>query len=153
MTPAMAGMPASMTGWDVDTKLCQDDSSPPVGIGFGLAVSQGNDSDRAAILGVPSGKAFVGITRARQDQPNLSTVFTDKYFDGENMGVHVRGDIWVVAEGVVTVGEAVYVNTTTGALGHSGGTVINDARWMTSALAGGFAVVRLGVATGNSDAG
>lgn len=146
---AQAGQPATMTGWDVDTKICQDDAVPPVGIGFGLVVSQGSDSDRAVVLGSPSGKALVGITRANPLQSAVTTSsLVDKYSDGDNMPVMVRGDIWVIAEGAVFAGEIVYFNAVTGALGHSGGTVIEDARWMTSAASGGFAVVRLGNSAG-----
>ena len=141
------GTPASETGWDVDTAICQDDSSPATGIGYGLAVGRGSDSDRACYLG----GTFRGITRANPS--NSVQLFTDKYSDGENMPIVVRGDVFVVAEGAVTAGEVVYYNASTGALGHSGGTAIDDAMWMTTTAAGQIGVVRLGVATGNSDAG
>jgi hypothetical protein len=137
------GTPASETGWDVDTALCQDDSSPATGIGYGLAVGRGADSDRAAYLG----GTFRGITRANPS--NSVYQFTDKYADGQNMPIFVRGDIFVVAEGAVTPGEAVYYNPSTGALGHSGGTLIHDAMWMTTTGAGQVGVVRLGNITGN----
>lgn len=146
LTVAMAGMPATMTGWDVDTKIFED-SSPPVGLGFGLAVGQGSN-DRGVVLGAPSGKAFVGITRADPTLPNVNTTFTDKYQDTDNVAVFVRGDIWVITEDAVFAGEVVKFNTTTGALGHDGGTVIPGARWMTSADALSLAVVRLGNASG-----
>lgn len=142
-----AGTPATMTGWDVDTKIFED-ASPAVGLGFGLAVSQGGSSDRAVVVGALSGKAFVGITRADPTLPNIDPTFTDKYQDGDNVAVFVRGDIWVVAEGSVAAGELVYFDGTTGALGHSGGTLIEDARWMTSAAAASLAVVRLGNSAG-----
>jgi hypothetical protein len=145
------GMLASSDNWEADTKICQD-ASPPVGIGFGLAVSQGTDSDRAVMLGGASGKAFVGITRADQTLPNVNSAFTDKFQDGDNMGVLVKGDIWVVPENDVFAGEAVYFDEATGRLGAtSGGKVlINGSRWMTSALAAGFAVCRLGSSGGNA---
>jgi hypothetical protein len=148
LTNAEAGMPASMAEVFVDTKIFEEHASPPAGIGFGLAVQQGT-ADRGVRLG--GSGTFVGITR--KNVTLIASEFTDGYAGGDNTDVWVRGDIWCVAEAVVTAGEAVYYNPTTGVLGHSGGTVIDDARWMTSTSgASQLAVCRLGVATGNADA-
>jgi len=151
LTAAQNGMPATTSGWDVDTKICEDTSG--LGIGFGLAVSQGTlHGDRSACLGTFSGGNFIGITRADPTLPNITSGFTDKYQDGDNMAVHVRGDIWVVAHEAVAAGDAVYFNATTGLLGNANlttGTIVEDARWMTSAAAGSLAVVRLGNSAGN----
>lgn len=134
------GTPANETGWDVDTAIFEEHASPPAGIGFGLAVNQGAGDQGVRLAG--SG-GFRGITRANQSQP--SSVFTDKYAGGDNLGVFVKGDIFVIAEAQVTAGEAVYYNAATGVLGHSGGTLILGARWMTSTTgASQIAVVRLG---------
>lgn len=138
ITKGAAGMPASMSGWDNDTRIVETDA----GIGFGLAVSQGAESDRGAVLG---GADFVGIS-VRDN--TLAANNEDTYLDGQNMAVMVRGDIWVVAEDAVAVGDAVEYNATTGALGSDGGTAIANARWMTSAGAGGLAIVRLGGGVG-----
>ena len=136
------GMPATSTDWDVDTRICETSA----GISFGLAVSQGT-GDKGCIIG---GAAFVGVTRADPTLAQAAGVTTvDKYALGDNVAVHVRGDIWVTAEDAVAAGDAVYYDTTTGTLGHSGGTVIEDARWMTSADAGKIAVLRLGNIAGN----
>ncbi len=148
ITKAQNGMPATMTGWDTDTKIFED-TSPAVGLGFGLAVCQGS-SDRGILVGAPSGKAFVGITRADPTLPNLDSDFTDKYQDGDNVAVFVRGDIWVLVEDLVRAGEGVLFDATTGVMGHDGGTLIPNARWMTSASAGGLAVVRLGSSAGGN---
>lgn len=156
LTAAQNGMPATTTGWDVDTKICEDPAGTS-GIGFGLAVSQGTlHGDRSACLGGLSGKTFIGITRADSTLPNITAGFTDAYQDGDNMAVHVRGDIWVIAHDAVAAGDPVYYASATGRLGNasmSGGTAIDDARWMTTAINGSLGVVRLGAATGNSDAG
>lgn len=155
LTAAQVGMPATTTGWDIDTKICEDLSVPAVGIGFGLAVTGGTvHGDRSACLGTGSGKTFVGITVADPTLPNIATGFTDKYADGDNMGVLVRGDIWVVARDAVSAGDAGYYDPANGALGNasvSGATVIDDSRWMTSAVAGALAVIRLGTASGNAE--
>jgi hypothetical protein len=137
------GTPASETGWTVDTAICQDDSSPAVGIGYGLAVGWGSDSDRAAYLG----GTFRGITRANVSNSVLR--FTDAYGDGDNMPIQTRGDIFVVAENAVTAGEAVYYNPSTGKLGHSGGTLIDGAVWLTTTAASAVGIVRLGSIAGN----
>lgn len=153
-----AGMPASSSGWDVDTKICQSSS-----IGFGLAVSQGT-VDRGAVLGAGTtqvlGISCHDVTLPAVDGP-------DVYILGDNMGVAVRGDWWVqIFAGDspdVIPGDAVYCDNTNGELGSSGGggkTKIENARWMTSVINGidpgtgagvSLAVVRLGVATGNSE--
>ncbi len=153
LTAAQNGMPATMTGWDADTRIAEDLSSPKVGIGFGLAVSQGTlHGDRSAVLGNASGALFVGITMADPTLPNIDTTFTDKYQDTDNMAVLVRGDIWVVVENNVAPGDEVYYNTTTGQLGATSGghTAIPSARWMTTATTGNLAVVRLGQSAGNT---
>ncbi len=137
------GTPANEIGWDVDTAICQDDTSPATGIGYGLAVGMGSDSDKAAYLG----GTFRGITRANVSNSVLT--FTDKYGDGDNMPVAIRGDWFVVAQNAVTAGEAVYYDPTTGHIGHSGGTLIDGARWMTTTAAGAVGVVRLGSISGN----
>jgi hypothetical protein len=142
LTVAQLGMPATTTGWDVDTRIVETSA----GISFGLAVSQGT-GDNGCILG---GTAFVGITKADPTLAQASSITTvDKYLQYDNAAIFVRGDIWVIAEDTVTAGEAVYYSTTFGTLGHSGGTVIEDARWMTSATGGNLAVVRLGNSAGN----
>jgi hypothetical protein len=154
-TVAQNGMPASMTGWDADTKLAE--AASPDGIGFGLAVSQSNIADRGAVLGQLSGGAFVGITMADQTLPNVTAGFTDKYQEGDNMAVLTRGDLWVDVVGVVAAGGSVYFNSVTGQLGPSGisnAVQITGAKWMTSNPAhaetaapprGSLAVVRLGI--------
>jgi len=147
-----AGMIASTIGWDIDSCIVDDPAG--AGIGFGLAVSKGTASERAVTLGQLSGGDFVGITVADPTLPNLSATFTDKFQDTENVGVLVRGDIFVVPATNVTAGGAVYYNSSTGQLGDSGianAVLISNAKWMSSYPAtdpGGeasqIAIVRLG---------
>ncbi len=142
LTVAQVGMLASEINWSADTRIAET----AAGIGFGLAVSQGTN-DKGCILG---GSAFVGVTRADPTLPQAAGLTTvDKYAQYDNVGVLVTGDLWVVPDNAVVAGEAVYYSTTTGHLGHSGGTVIEDARWMTTAAAGALAVVRIGNIAGN----
>lgn len=142
LTAAQNGMPASTTGWDVDTKVLESASAA-----FGLAVSQGTN-DRGILLGVPSGHAFVGITVMDITLANLDPTTTDKYLQNDNVAVAVRGDWWVTVHGAVTPHDKPTYDPVTGQLGFSGGVVIEDARWMTSAVAGGLAVLRLGNSAG-----
>ncbi len=132
------GTPASESGWDVDTKIFEEHASPAAGIGYGIVVQQGVADRGARIAG--SG-IVVGITRSNPS--NLVSTITDGYSGGQNMPVAVRGDWFFTTEAAVVAGEAVYFNATTGVLGHSGGTLLTNARWMTSAAAGGIAVLRL----------
>jgi len=139
---AQNGMLANETNWAADTRTVETSA----GIGFGLAVSQGTN-DKGCIVG---GSAFVGITRADPTLAQAAGLTTvDKYAHYDNAGILTMGDVWVFPDNAVTAGEAVYYSTTTGALGHSGGTIIEDARWMTSAAAGVLAVVRIGNIAGN----
>jgi hypothetical protein len=152
--PGMNGMPATTTGWDVDTRIFEDQSVGQVGIGFGLAVCQGA-SDKGCRLGLMSGRSFVGITRADKTLPGVqgtgTTIYVDAYANGENVNVHVRGDIWVTVGTNVAADGQVYCNTATGLLGASGianASQITNARWQTSASTSGLAVVRLGFLAG-----
>lgn len=150
ITKAQRGMPASTTGWDVDTRLCVDTSGN--GIGFARVVSQAFESDRGAVIGTLSGFAVVGVTAADQTLPNVTAGSTDLYENGDNMAVAVRGDWWVDVGDAVVAGGNVYFNSVTGQLGASGlANAVEQLgwRWMTSqATVGGLAVVRLtGVAT------
>jgi hypothetical protein len=151
-TPGQNGMPATMTGWDIDTRLAEEPAG--TGIPFGRAVCQGLQSTMAATLGALSGGEFVGITRADPTLPNVNTTYTDKYSDGENMAVMVRGDMWVIPATNVTAGGDVYFNSSTGELGASGisnAVKINNAKWVTSypetdidlVVTGQLAIVRL----------
>jgi hypothetical protein len=139
------GMPATTTGWDVDTRIFEDTSGD--GIGFGLAVSQSYKTDRGAVLGQLSGFNFVGIAVSDITLPAAAARLTpDVYYDQDNMATAVRGDWWVVVGDAVAAGGAVYMNSVTGQLGASGITnavLIKGARWMTSAAMSGLAVVRL----------
>lgn len=150
LVPAQNGMLASEINFTADTRVVET----AAGIGFGLAVSQGT-GDRGCVLG---GTAFVGVTRADPTLAQASSItVVDHYQQYDNAGILVTGDLWVVPQGAVTAGEAVYYNYTTGQLGLSGGTVIEDARWMTTSAtftttAGAsvvLAVVRIGNIAGN----
>lgn len=149
---AQVGMPASTRSWDADTRIAEDPAGD--GIGFGLAVCKGTVAELAATLGALSGGAFLGITMADNTLANLSTATTDKYTDGENMGILTDGDIWVAPQTNVSVGGAVYFNSSTGQLGASGianAVLIEGASWQSSYPAvrpelvatGRLAVVRL----------
>lgn len=151
-SPAQNGIPATMTGWDIDARLAEDPHD--AGIPFGRAVCQGLVSNAAATLGALSGGEFVGITRADPTLPNTDPDFTDKYADGENMAVMVRGDMWVIPATNVSPGGAVYFNSSTGELGASGisnAVLIANAKWITAypdtentlVTTGRFAIVRL----------
>jgi hypothetical protein len=156
----MLGRPATMVGWDDDTRLCEDPTGN--GIGFGKAVCQGYKSDKGATLGQLSGGAFVGISAASVATPLYATTpagtvtrVVDTYYDTDNMPVCVHGDIWVAPTTHVNSGDPVFYNAVTGDLGNSGianAVAITNSRWETSSPNssqptlnwGGLAVMRLG---------
>jgi hypothetical protein len=161
MGAAQPGMPGSAAENNTDTRICETST----GIGFGLAVCQGN-TDRGALLGCPSGRQFIGITIEDVTLPNLGPPGPDQYQLGDNMAVANLGDWWVpvidspsVAPGV----DAVYFDATTGILTASptSNTVkIEGARWQTSTqtyirptdgVEIAVAIVRLSLIAGNSE--
>lgn len=124
------GIWATMSGWDADTY------SAEAAIPIGVAVSKG-----VGVRGcVKGGTLYVGISLR---DITLLNATADQYVQGNNVGVGIRGDLWVVVEAAVVARTAVKYNTTTGALGSTAGTVIVGAVWMTSAAPGGLAVCRL----------
>ena len=157
LTSGQNGMPATSTGWDIDTRICEDYSGN--GIGFGLVGSQGLSTDRAAVLGAHGGTQALGITVSDITLPNVVSPGPDRYQNTDNMAVAVRGDFWVTAATNVTAGSPVYFDPSTGQLGDTG-TLLEGAMWMTSATIGqlafgaqtespNLAVVRLALNTGN----
>jgi hypothetical protein len=153
------GMPATMVGWDVDNRILEDPTGN--GVGFGLAVCQGYKSDKGVTLGMLSGGAFVGITKADPALALFGVSVTgtvrkvDTYFDTENVAVHVRGDIWVLPATAVNSGDPGYFNSVTGQFGNSGianAVAIKNSRWETSSPNAsqplvpfaGLAVLRIG---------
>jgi hypothetical protein len=139
MPIAVPGMPATMTGWDADTKIVET----VAGIGFGVAVSQGV-SDKGIIIG---GAKFRGVTYRDVTLVPTPTV-TDIYPRYASAGVMVRGDIWVlVGADAVTAGDlAAYIPATgviTKTTGAGTPTAIAGGRFTRGAAAGGLALLRL----------
>lgn len=136
---AVDGMIADMTTSDCDTRICET----VAGIAFGVAVGQGT-ADKGATVGGATAAKFVGISVR---DITLVNATVDKYARYQNMAVMSRGDIWVTVGGDVVAGGDVTFVASTGVLSSAGadGThfAIAGARWMTSALSGGRAVVRL----------
>jgi hypothetical protein len=137
LPPGVAGMPASTTGWDADSKIVET----AAGIGFGLAVSQGA-GERGVILGGTTA-GFRGVTYKDitlvHDAANL-----DKYVRYENCGVMIRGDIWVTVAAAVTLASAVIFDAATGQFGAATGQTITNARYLKAqATPGGLTILRV----------
>lgn len=114
------------------------------GIGFGLAVSQG-DTDDGCIAFTTGETAILGITvRERSVRPETPNKFA-RY---ESARIMTKGVIWVTASVAVDAGDPVYVIPATGAFAKtnaSSAVQIANARWDSSAgSGGGLAKVRLG---------
>ena len=133
-----AGMPATMTGYDVDTVVCET----AAGIGFGLAVGQGTAANGGVLGGALA--LFRGVSLR---DPTLVNTVGDEYQQYDSMGVGWRGDFWVSPVSDVLITDPVHYDATTGRFQASGGSgPIVGARWMRAASADGLAIVRL---TGN----
>lgn len=132
------GMPATMTGWDADTRLIET----VAGIGFGLAVSQGTGERGIIIGGTAAG--FIGVTY--RDITLIPTAaLTDAYPRYANAGVMVRGDIWVSPFEAVALGDPVYFAGATGRFGKtvSGNQLVAGGRWMMAGALDGLAILRI----------
>lgn len=136
---AHAGMPAS-ADFSADTRICET----AAGIAFGVAVSQGT-SDNEALIGGASAAVFAGVSIVDKSINNDGGA--DGYNQYDNMAVMTRGDIWVTVGGDVTDGGDATFASTTGVLSSAATSgsqfAIAGARWMTTALSGGLAKLRL----------
>lgn len=136
--PGLPGMPATMHGYNADTRVVET----AAGIGFGLAVSQGV-ADKGVLLG---GTAPVGVSMRDVTLVHSASADLDKYVDNENMSVLVQGDIWVLTDSAVTKGGVCSYDNTTGALGSTApgaGRTAFPGRWQTSTTGAGLAKLRV----------
>lgn len=101
------------------------------GIGFGLAVSQGSESDAGTVLGGTLA-GFKGVSVKDITQPN-----GDKYMPPATIAICAKGNIWVKATAAVAANDPVHFNGTTGEFTNTGGIgPIVGAYWVKSAGAG-----------------
>jgi hypothetical protein len=111
--PGLPGMISDMSKSDVTSRLCET----AAGIGFGLAVSYGVQSDSGCVIG---GANFIGIsvrdiTLNRVPIDPLAALTSegypvDTYLQRMNMGVMTRGHIWVRAGATAAPGGALFYN-------------------------------------------
>ena len=138
MAPGKAGMVANMTNYDADSLVVESAAIP-----FGRACSQGTDPKQVK-LGAAAAAGFRGISIC---DVTLEPGDEDQYQVGNVANILNEGDIWVVTGGDVTAGQDVTFAAATGIMSSAaeGGSqfTIAGARWMTSALTGGLAIVRL----------
>lgn len=128
----VAGSIATTENRDIKSRTVED----AAGIAFGLAVAQGaNDK---GIRAVKTGDTkFVGITAL-----DLSSRDDAKFLQYESARILKKGVIWVEVTEDVKAGDDVAVDLATGKFNKSGAKYPN-ARFETSAVAGGLAQVEL----------
>jgi hypothetical protein len=139
MQPGVEGLVATMMDDDnTETRICET----AAGIPFGRAVSEGANA-RGAVLG--GATKFIGLSvRSITIVPVYPNVTPDIYPQYSNMGVMLEGDMWVVAVAAVTHGSPATYSASTGQLNPaSAGVAIPNSRYLTSAGAGGLALLRL----------
>ena len=128
----VAGSIATTENRDVKSRTVED----AAGIAFGLAVAQG-ENDKG-IRAVKTGDTkFVGITAL-----DLSSRDDAKFVQYESARILKKGVIWVEVTEDVKAGDDVAVDLATGKFNKSGAKYPN-ARFETSAVAGGLAQVEL----------
>lgn len=128
----VAGSIATTENRDIKSRTVED----AAGIAFGLAVAQGaNDK---GIRAVKTGDTkFVGITAL-----DLSSRDDGKFLQYESARILKKGGIWVEVTEAVNAGDDVAVDLATGKFNKAGAKYPN-ARFETSAVAGGLAQVEL----------
>lgn len=128
----VAGSIATTENRDVKSRTVED----AAGIAFGLAVAQGaNDK---GVRAVKTGDTkFVGITAL-----DLSSRDDAKFLQYESARILKKGVIWVEVTEDVKAGDDVAVDLATGKFNKAGAKYPN-ARFETSAVAGGLAQVEL----------
>lgn len=110
------------------------------GIGFGLAVSRGADSDRGTILG----GTLAGFRGCSIKDQTLDVANGDKYLPPNSMSVCESGEIWVQPSVAVEIDDPVHFDGATGAWTNTGGIgPVLGARWKTSCALGGRAILQL----------
>jgi hypothetical protein len=106
------------------------------GIAFGLAIMQGTE-DKGCV--VSDGSGYLGVTVRDQ---SVDPASPDAFEENANARIMTEGVIWVANSGGVVAGDIVHV-LAAGALGKTGGTLVANARWDTTALTGELAQLRL----------
>lgn len=126
---AVAGMIANMRNWDGITRSNETDA----GIGFGLAVSRGTDTEKGCKLAGAIAD-FLGVSMR---DVTLEVTQDDEYADNQNVGILTMGEIWVQVTGTPGPDDPVHFDATTGVFAASGGTgPVLGARWMTETVSG-----------------
>lgn len=131
-------------------KIISQTAAPAIvadGIPFGVAVGfpvTGDDRARQVIV-APTLQNFLGLSvRALDNMQPVSGAF--KYEDQETVAVLQRGYVWATVVNGCVPDDAVYYDDTTGALQTTTGmdeVLIPGARWITTATAGGIALVNI----------
>lgn len=133
---AVAGMIADMTRKSLISRTVEN----AAGVAFGAGVCQGVDDRGCHTITVGDTAAtFVGVC-ARERSLVAEGNLIPRYESARIMRI---GSIWVVASVDVVAGDIVHFIAATGAWAKTGGQLVPNARWDTSALATNLAVLTL----------
>lgn len=110
--------PGSIHGsnYDTITGICETDAP---GIGFGLAVGQGAESDQGVVLGGTLAK-FRGVS-LRDATLRGDSASVDHYLPPNSVGIIRQGQVWVLPNADVVPGDDVYFDSVTGRFGTATG--------------------------------
>ncbi len=115
------------------------------GIGFGLAVSRGTDTENQVVIG---GASLLGITVRSLDREGAANNGGISYLEKETAGILRSGSIWATCPTGCVPGDVVNYNTTTGVLDSgaagTGEALVPNAVWDSVGAAGDLAVIRIG---------
>jgi len=132
MPIAVAGLLADMRDWDGISRNVET----AAGIGFGLAVSRGTDTEGGAVLG-GTVTGFLGVSQ--RDVTLEANATPDEYQQNTEMGILTAGTIWVEVTGTPDPTDPVHFNATTGVFAASGGSgPVLGARFVSTTITGQF---------------
>lgn len=136
LRPAVAGQPATMIEGTRISRTVENAS----GVLFGQPVAQGV-ADKGAIRSTTGVTKILGAAVRDRSSPG---VLENGYAQKETMSVMTEGDMWVVASVAVVPGDIVHVIVATAAWAKTGGVLVPNARWETTAGIGELGVIRFG---------
>lgn len=123
----------------VSTGICE--TAEP-GIGFGLAVSQGVNSDQGVVLGGTLALLRGVSVRDITLRGDVASADVDHYQPPDNVAVLEDGEIWVAPTVAVAANDPVWFNGATGTFNKSTGIgPVPGWRYKTSCGIGGAAVI------------
>lgn len=144
---AFVGQIATQLGYQ---RLASGVAEAAGGVAFGSACVIGA-TDRSVKTPAGAGaNKWLGVAVRSQDASHITTTDVDKYIQGAEVEYMISGEVWVTVAENVADGDLAYFSELDGTFGKTAGTpgtdispVPNGAKYLTTALSGALAKLRL----------